>query len=120
VQVNQRQSKLAENMWTRVKWTESLYWLVPVVLGAVFEIVFFVVPFVSPETMNRHREILLLLVPFCIVAPIGGWWAVYQCVRHERHPAKYLAIVTLVPLGFIWYFFERYRSRIAGLIVGRS
>ena len=96
----------------RFKWPESLWWLVPVMLGAVFEVIFFV-PFVTPETMNHHKEIFLLLIPFCVVAPVGGWWAIYQCIRREQHPVKYLAIVIFVPLGFIWYYFERYRLRIA-------
>jgi hypothetical protein len=81
-------------------------------LGAVFEVMFFV-PLVTPETMNRHKEMLLLLIPFCVVAPAGGWWAIYQCIRREQHPVKYLAIVIFVPLGFVWYYFERYRLRIA-------
>ena len=63
----------------------------------------------DPETMNRHKEMLLLLIPFCVVAPAGGWWAIYQCIRREQHPVKYLAIVILVPLGFVWYYFGRYR-----------
>ncbi len=68
------------------KWPESLYWLIPG-SGGVFEVIFFV-PFVDADMINRHREILFALIPFCIIAPVGGWWAVYQCIQHETHPAK--------------------------------
>jgi len=90
--------------------SRSLYWLIPVAFGLMMEIVFFV-PFVSAEFLNHHRSLLILIVPFCLVAPLGGWWAVYQCIRHEDHPLRYIVIVVLVPLGFSWYYFERYRLR---------
>jgi hypothetical protein len=92
------------------KGRESLYWMVPVALGLVLEIAFFV-PLVGPDTLNRHRFLLAFVVPFCFVAPLGGWWAIYQCIRNEKHPARYIAVVVLVPLGFSWYYFERYRQR---------
>jgi hypothetical protein len=92
------------------KWPESLWWLVPVSIGALIEIAF-LVPFINADGLNRHREILVILVPFCFIAPVGGWWAIYQCIRNEQHPARYIAVVVLVPLGFIWYYFERYRYR---------
>jgi hypothetical protein len=41
---------------------------VPVMLGAAFEIVF-LASFVSPETMNGHRKILLLLIPIIEISP---------------------------------------------------
>src|SRR5579872_663135 len=97
-------------MLNTLKWPESLCWLAPVLLGAVTEFVFFL-GFVNHDVINRHREILIVLVPFCVVAPVGGWWAIYQCIRHEKHPARYVATIVLVPLGFIWYYFERYRRR---------
>lgn len=95
-------------MLTALKLPKSLYWLVPVVLGGILEITFFVVPFVPREMTNQHKEILWVLVPFCFIAPIGGWWAVYQCVRYEERPAKYILLVMIIPLGFIWYYFERH------------
>jgi hypothetical protein len=88
---------------------ESLYWLLPIMLGSVIELAF-LVPFVTPDLLNHHRALLFLVVPFCVIAPLGGWWAIYQCIRHEEQPARYIAVVVLVPLGFLWYYFERYRK----------
>jgi hypothetical protein len=92
------------------KGPESLRWLLPIIVGFVFELAFLGL-FISPETLNQHRFLLVFVVPFCVIAPIGGWWAVYQCIRHERHPLRYVLLVIIIPLGFTWYYFERYRSR---------
>ena len=93
------------------KWPESLCWLIPVLLGVVFEVIFFV-PFVTADTINHHKEILVLLIPLCLVAPIGGWWAIYQVIRYEEHPWRYILVLLLLgPLGFSWYYFERHRER---------
>jgi len=97
-------------MFQRYMHRSSLYWLIPVAFGLIVEIAFFV-PFVSADFLNHHRSLLILVVPFCLAAPLGGWWAVYQCIRHEEHPLRYIVIVILVPLGFSWYYFERYRLR---------
>jgi hypothetical protein len=103
-------------MLSSFKWPEALYWLIPVAFGAVVEVMFSV-PFVDAGMINRHREILFVLIPFCIIAPLGGWWAVHQCIRRETHPAKYLAIVILVPLGFTWYYFERHRPARGSMLI---
>jgi hypothetical protein len=92
------------------KGPESLYWLIPIALGLVFEVAF-CIPFVSPDTLNHHRLLLAFIVPFFFIAPLGGWWAIYQCVRYEKQSGRYIAVVVLVPLGFVWYYFERYRQR---------
>jgi hypothetical protein len=87
---------------TRIyKGSESLRWLVPVLIGAMVEFVFFA-GIVGASTLNRHSSLLMVVIPFCLVAPVGNWWAVYQCIRYERQMGKYLTIVVLVPLGFFW------------------
>ena len=64
------------------------------------------------EALRAHHFLLAkLIAPACIVAPIGGWWAVYQCIRYERRPWRYIALVLFIPLGFVWYYFERYKKR---------
>jgi hypothetical protein len=95
------------------KGPSSLRWLVPVLIGATVEFVFFA-GIVSATTLNHHSSLLMVVIPFCLIAPVGGWWGVYQCIRYEREMGKHITIVTLVPLGFFWYYFERYLPRHRG------
>jgi len=90
-----------------------LWWVIPIVYGAAVELSFFIAIF-GPMPPPHQKLLLAFLVPACVVAPIGGWWALYQCVRHEQRPLKYIAIIVLVPFGFAWYYFERYRLREQG------
>ena len=89
----------------------ALLWEIPVAYG-ITVFVLLLSPLVDPELLLNHGALLFpFVIPACIVSPFGGFWAVYQCVRYERNLARYLAIVVLVPLGFTWYYFERYRFR---------
>jgi glycopeptide antibiotics resistance protein len=90
---------------------ESLRWLLPVSFGTIMEFLF-LANIVTAKTLNTHSSLMIVVIPFCVIAPLGGWWAVYQCLRHERQIGKCLAIVVFVPLGFFWYYFERYLPRI--------
>jgi hypothetical protein len=52
---------------------------------------------------------------YAFIAPVGGFWAIYQSIRYEEHPWKCMAIVVLVPFGFVWYYFEKHRKRAVAL-----
>lgn len=94
---------------TRIwKGSQSLYWLLPIIYGSAATIALSAV-FFKPGIVS-NRFLFHFVTPYCIVQPIGGWWVIYQCVRYERRPWRYVAIV-LVPAGFFWYFFERYSIR---------
>jgi hypothetical protein len=85
----------------------KLAWMLPIAYG--FSIVAIILSsWRFPDLLSRH-SVQLFVAPACIVAPIGGWWAIYQCVRYERNPGRYLMIVMFIPFGFAWYYFERYR-----------
>lgn len=86
---------------------QTLLWLLPVTYGSIATAIVLSL-FVTPQLFN-NKLLFDLAVPACVVAPFGGWWAIYQCVRHESQPWRYIAIVVFVPLGFTWYYFERYR-----------
>ena len=83
------------------------------VLSALYGAFAVVVLWVSDPFILRtqHFTVALLVTPACILAPIGGWWAVYQCIRYERKPLRYIALVVFIPFGFVWYYFERYKTR---------
>ena len=57
-------------MLSSFKWPEALYWLLPVAFGAVVEVMFSV-PFVDAGMINRHREILFVLIPLHYCARWG-------------------------------------------------
>jgi hypothetical protein len=64
--------------------------------------------FVNPQIL-ASKPLFYFVIPFCIVVPFGAWWAIYRCLRYEKKPWRYIAIVFLIPAGFIWYYFESYR-----------
>ena len=83
------------------------------VLSALYGVFAVIVLLVSDpiNLRTQHLAVALLVTPACISAPIGGWWAVYQCIRYERKPWRYIALIVFMPLGFVWYYFERYKTR---------
>ena len=63
------------------RWQTSLE-LVAVIYG-IFAVI---VLWVSDPTALRqqHLPIAIALIPACVLAPVGGWWAVYQSIRYEK------------------------------------
>jgi len=41
---------------------------------------------------------------------IGGFWALYQAIRYEIRPLRFI-LIAFVPLSFVWYYYERYSKR---------
>jgi hypothetical protein len=50
------------------------------------------------------------LIAFFVIAPIGGIWMLYDCAFREKPPIIYF-LLSPVPYAFIWYYFDRVRSR---------
>jgi hypothetical protein len=42
---------------------------------------------------------------------VGFFWMIYQAVRYEYRPLRFVLIALFLPFSFIWYYFERYSSR---------
>lgn len=92
------------------RWPQSLWWAIPIAYGTAVLIAMFFLH--SSRVSGSQQNVLLwFIMPVAVIAPIGGWWAVYQCIRYEKNLGKYLAIVLLVPLGCFWYYQERYTAR---------
>lgn len=94
----------------RFQKSTTLLWSIPVFVGTLVEILL-LTSFIDVSMLNQHHELFFVIAPFSVIAPIGGWWAVYQCLRYEDKPAKFILVVVILPLGFTWYYFERYRLR---------
>jgi hypothetical protein len=41
---------------------------------------------------------------------IGWWWMLYQAIRYEIHPVRFI-LIAFLPFSFFWYYFERYAKR---------
>jgi hypothetical protein len=89
----------------------TLAWLVPILVASGL----FIAICLNPASFMRDRVFFPLLIIYGLVAPVGGFWAIYQSIRYEENPWKCAAIVVFVPFGFIWYYFEKYRRRAIGL-----
>lgn len=49
-----------------------------------------------------------LLIAYCAIQPLGGFWMIYRCIRLEKRPVPYI-LLAFVPYSFIWYYPERVR-----------
>jgi hypothetical protein len=83
----------------------TILWLVPFLVGCTIILLTLV-----EHSLFQHRFFFPVLIVFGLISPIGGLWGIYQCIRYEKSLWPYLAIVVFIPLGFTWYFFERYRK----------
>jgi hypothetical protein len=90
---------------TRSRFFEKLIWLIPILVASGI----FLTIFLNPAAI-KDRLFFPVVVLFGMIAPLGGFWGIYQSIRNEKHPGKYIAIVMFVPFGFLWYYFERYRK----------
>jgi hypothetical protein len=106
----QRSAKLKERHYKSSPMARALE-----LFAAIYGILTVLVMWIRDPVILRNDPLWvdLLVVPACILAPIGGWWAIYQCIRYERRPLKYIALVVFIPFGFVWYYFERYEMRIS-------
>jgi len=41
---------------------------------------------------------------------IGALWMLYQSIRYEIYPLRFI-LIAFVPLSFVWYYYERYAKR---------
>lgn len=54
---------------------------------------------------------LLGLISFVMGASqLGGYWMMYQAVRYEISPWRFV-FLAFIPFAFVWYYFERYSKR---------
>lgn len=86
--------------------SETLVWLIPILVASAV----FLAICLKPTAFMKDRVFFPLLIIYGLIAPVGGFWAIYQSIRYEKHPWKYVAIVVFIPFGFLWYLFERYRK----------
>jgi hypothetical protein len=94
----------------RIYWTRGrLVWLVPILIASAV----FLAIWLYPTAFTKDRVFFPFFIIYGLIAPVGGFWAIHESIRHEKHPWRCVAIVVLVPFGFIWYYFEKYRKRVA-------
>lgn len=63
----------------------------------------------------QGRWDLFLVLAFFTVNPFGAFWLMYRCFRYEPRAWTYLPFA-FVPYGFVWYYFNRVRTRKASSI----
>jgi ABC-type Na+ efflux pump permease subunit len=53
--------------------------------------------------------VLMPLLGLFGIAPIGGFWMMYQAIRYEKSPFPLIGLAAFIPFAFVWYYLERYR-----------
>ena len=77
------------------------------VIGTVMYAVAFWVIF-TPGVSSRFPILVPLAAAVFFIHPIGAWWLIYRVVRHEKRVFPFI-LLSCVPLGFVWYYFDRVR-----------
>lgn len=99
--------QLAPRMWKPYMKRETLLWLIPILIAfGVFVVICF-----NPAAL-MGRLFFPVIIVLGLVGPIGAFWGIYQSIRYEESPLKYSAVM-LIPLGFLWYYFEKYKKRVS-------
>ncbi len=53
-----------------------------------------------------HPSVVIPFVFLTVVTNFGSLWMIYQSVRHEEKPARYI-LWSMVPFSFFWYYSSR-------------
>ena len=59
---------------------------------------------------ESHPLIMGAFILLFAVPPVGAFWMMYACIRYEKKPFPVL-LLAFVPFSFLWYYFERHRSK---------
>ena len=102
-----------EDLWPRDKyfWQDEpvqsyrLLWMVSV------PFLFLVLLSFSSETSRIFSTASPIFGLFGVAASIGGFWMLYQAIRYEVRPLRFVIVAMTLPLSFIWYYVERYAKR---------
>jgi len=60
----------------------------------------------SPWLKEVIRGRVLLI--YALTQILGGFWMIYNCVRTEQRPFRFI-LISLIPYSFVWYYFEKVR-----------
>jgi len=61
----------------------------------------------GPWLAKNGFEIFIVMILF-MGSPIGSYWMIYKSIRYEARPLPFI-VLALIPLAFLWYYFERVR-----------
>jgi len=82
--------------------------IVPITYACGLIIAAYVLAAIDPSAQVLSQILLYLLVPVLLLYPAAAIWATIQCFKREANPWKYFPLIWLVPMGFMWYYVEKY------------
>jgi len=89
----------------------KLVWICLGVLSFSFGLMMvFFYPFKHPLYQELGRS-AAVVEPFLFLQPFFGIWMLYQAVRYEAKPLRYVLLGAFVPFSYVWYYVERYKRR---------
>ena len=104
------ESNLAESM-VEQSMRRKVLWICLGVLSTSFGLMMvFFYPFKHPLQQELGRS-AVVVEPILALQPFFGIWMLYQAIRYEAKPLRYVLLVAFVPLSCVWYYVERYRPR---------
>ena len=89
----------------------KLVWICLGVFSSSFVLMMvFFYPFKHPLQQELGRS-AVVIEPILFLQPFLGIWMLYQAIRYEAKPLRYVLLIAFVPLAYVWYYVERYRPR---------
>jgi hypothetical protein len=89
----------------------KVLWICLGVLSTSFGLMMvFFYPFKHPLLQELGRS-AVVVEPILMLQPFLGLWMLYQVLRYEAEPTRYVLLVACVPFSYVWYHFERYKPR---------
>jgi hypothetical protein len=88
------------------------YLLLLLVSGPIAVVALFMM-FTGPSSLPTGVFLVLMeILPLIFaIGNVGTFWMIYQAIRYEVRPLRFVLIALFLPLSSIWYFFERYTKR---------
>jgi len=104
------ESNLAEFMIEQSIRRKAL-WICLGILSTSFGLMMvFFYPFKHPLQQELGRS-AVVVESILALQSFFGIWMLYQAIRYEAKPLRYLLLAAFVPFSCVWYYVERYRPR---------
>ena len=91
--------------------TRNILWICLAVVLVTLGLWFIVAPPFKHPLNQELGKAAIWVESFLVLQPFCALWMAFKAFREEKNPLPYVAIVVLVPLGWLWYYVERARPR---------
>jgi hypothetical protein len=104
------ESNLAESMIEQSMRRKVLWICLGILSTSLVLMMVFFYPFKHPLQQELGRS-AVVVEPILALPSFFTIWMLYQAIRYEANPLRYVLLAAFVPFSCVWYYVERYRPR---------